>query len=255
MFVWSDVLKAVFSRQNMRLFAWVVATWASAVFTAAAWFAGLPVVGQKLSFEWLVLALAATLFTGWLITFRWSQWGGFLRTASLTGVVLATVFLVLGVTVNPVVVNGKVYSVTSDVYKQVQYADDIAQDLTTLRSMDRLLAASTSEAWARSDELKDSLEQSNAIAQKYRDRVDASQVPAGALGPPTTSTIAAAFAMSRALESRIDLLEAGTEEFDDKVAEQRSLFAQEWTRAGQELGAAAEELNIPLTVQEGPAEV
>jgi hypothetical protein len=232
----------------------VVIVVASFFFAAAALYAGGPFLGNELAIEWLVLALVAAGSGIWWAFTCWESWRTLARSVAVIGGLAAVVFFGVGLVSTTVVIDGEVFATTSETYKEVSYAQELADDLIKLGAMDSFLAANVSEAWSKTDDIKKAQVESFAIGQKYSEIIDNSLIPAGELGPATASTVAAAYAMSKALETRLTLIASGTDELDSDLSEARNAFAQEWQRAGTELGAAVELLRIPLVVEEGPGE-
>ncbi len=247
--------KASFKLQiNWGLIGFVFGIFALSLVTCAAWFAGLPLLGHSLAVEWLIFAGVLTAALVWWINSVWHNIGFPARVSVGVVIAVSVLFLGVGIVANPVVVDGVVYVKGSQTYKEVAYASGLAEDLLTLGSMDRFLSDSTAEAWNQSKDIEKAQIESAEISAKYGKTVQAREIPAGALGPPTTSTMAAAYEMSKALEFRLSLLELGTDKEITELQDRRTSFVNTWKQAGQELGSAAEELNIPLNVDGGPRE-
>lgn len=239
---------------NWGLVGVLAGVFALALTTCAAWFAALPLLGNPLSIEWLIFAVALTGALGWWASNLWRGFSDKARVAMVSLMGLSSLFLVVGVVANPVVVDGVVYVKGSQVYNEVTYANGLADDLLTLGGMDVFLTDTTAQAWNRSADIEKAQIEAAEISNKYGKIVQDRAIPAGPLGPPTTSTMAAAYEMSKSLELRLALLDTGSDEEIDQLVESRNTFVQSWKQAGQELGSAAKELNIPLSVEEGPRE-
>lgn len=185
----------------------------------------------------------------------WAQAPRKVRTP--TGVISAVLLaaFVIGTVNNPVFIDGKLYLSSSSTVKKSNFAVHLRNDLYTMRDLDALLALSTEDAWAKQSQLEPGRSKALAIGTRYSGMLDAGTVPDEAFVAAARDAEAAAFSEAKALQDKESLVKQDDASIADDLATSRADFANSLIASGQELGDAADKLNIPLNTQQtGPKE-
>lgn len=251
--VWGSRLRGQWGRRPSN-----VAVLAGFTVTLAGLFVGLAVGGPVLGHEGrplVALGGAAAFGAGALWASKgWAGAGRRLRMfAAVVSLLLGASFTV-GTLTNPVVVDGQVYLSTSAEARSYRLLQQIRTDLLRLADADRYLTFNAAQAGAHFSEYGPLLAELTALSDKYaRLGDDPASLPDPRFADVVQYTTAASFWAARAVESKVQVIEADNARSRSDLASHRASYAEAVIGAGEQLLALSGQLNLPLT-QIGPTE-
>lgn len=214
---------------------------------------GGPVLGHQ-GRPVVALAGAATLGVGAL-------WGGKgWRSAARRGrwimLVLTTLLgasFTVGTLTNPVVVDGQVFLSTSAEARSYRLMQDIRSDLLELAAADEYLTFDAAQAGAYYDAYPGLLDRMTELSNKYAILTESQDLPDERFSTVVEQTTSAAYWATRAVQSKIEIIEADSARSQADLDTRRASYAEALLSAGESLRTLSADLSLPLT-QMGPTE-
>lgn len=188
------------------------------------------------------------------VTKAWAGARRVLRAVTAVVTALLCVTFTVGTVADPVVVDGRVYLSTSPQARSVTLMGQIRTDLLALADADRYLTYDAAQAGAHYQEYAHVRDRLLEMSARYAQATeDPSAWPDPKFGPVLESAAAASFWAAQAVESKLEVIDAGSARAQQELTARRAAYAEAVILAGQQLQALSAELGLPLT-QMGPVE-
>lgn len=204
-----------------------------------------------------VVALAGAAGAGagvlWF-TKGWRGAGRRLRALTAASCALLCATFTVGVISDPVVIDGQVYLATSREARSVELMRQIRVDLLALAEADRYLTYDPAQAGAHYAEYAGVRDRLLEMSSRYASlSEDPGAWPDPRFADVLEHTTAASFWAAQAMESKLEVIDAGSARSTQELGTRRAAYAEAVIQAGADLQGLAAELDLPLT-QMGPVE-
>lgn len=203
----------------------------------------------------IALLGAAGVGGGGLLTLKgWGGAGKRLSWGLLVGCLLLGVSFTVGTVTNPVVIDGKVVLATSPTAQSFKLAQDIREDLLWLADVDDYLMFNPAQAGSRVGEYPALLEKTQELTTEYSFMTESlDRLPADEFMPLVQEVTSAAYWANRAVESKVETIEANNARSQADLASHRAVYGEALLQSGQTLREVATALELPWE-QMGPQE-